>query len=103
MLSKAKLPKHFLGEALYIVVHIINLSPVVALNGEVLERFGLGRMSGMIICESSIVKHMCMFQRMIDPSWMQRQDNASLLVMVKMNLTTSSLILLRKRQLEVVM
>jgi len=35
MLSEAKLPKHFLGEALYTTVHVINLSPAVALNGEV--------------------------------------------------------------------
>ncbi|RDX84843.1 hypothetical protein CR513_34041, partial [Mucuna pruriens] len=32
MLSKARLPKHFWGEALYTTVHVINLSPVVALN-----------------------------------------------------------------------
>ncbi|RDX66524.1 hypothetical protein CR513_54695, partial [Mucuna pruriens] len=32
MLSEAKLPKHFWGEALYTVVHVINLSPAIALN-----------------------------------------------------------------------
>nr|KYP57082.1 Retrovirus-related Pol polyprotein from transposon TNT 1-94 [Cajanus cajan] len=35
MLSKAKLPKHFWGEVLYTVVHVINLSPIVSLNNEV--------------------------------------------------------------------
>jgi len=35
MLSEAKLPKHFWGETLYTVVHVINLSLVVALNNEV--------------------------------------------------------------------
>jgi len=38
MLSEAKFPKHFLGEALSNVVHVINLSPAVALNGEVLKK-----------------------------------------------------------------
>ena len=38
MLSEAKLPKHFWGEALLAVVHVINLSPVVALNTEVPEK-----------------------------------------------------------------
>ena len=35
MLSKAKLSKHFWGEALYTVMHVINLSPIVAWNSEV--------------------------------------------------------------------
>ncbi|RDX91561.1 hypothetical protein CR513_26441, partial [Mucuna pruriens] len=35
MLSEARLPKHLWGEALYIAVHVINLSLVVALNTEV--------------------------------------------------------------------
>ena len=35
MLSEAKFPKHFWGEALLAAVHVINLSPVVALNTEV--------------------------------------------------------------------
>ncbi|KAL9276813.1 hypothetical protein ACSQ67_025641 [Phaseolus vulgaris] len=30
-------------------------------------------MSSMIICDSSVVKHMCMFLRMRDPSWTRRQ------------------------------
>ncbi|RDY06554.1 hypothetical protein CR513_09431, partial [Mucuna pruriens] len=38
MLSKAKLPKHFWGEAFYTIVHVINLSPVVALNTKVLNK-----------------------------------------------------------------
>ncbi|RDX88079.1 hypothetical protein CR513_30373, partial [Mucuna pruriens] len=35
MLSEARLPKHFWGEALYTIMHVINLSPVVSLNTEV--------------------------------------------------------------------
>ncbi|RDX99373.1 hypothetical protein CR513_17579, partial [Mucuna pruriens] len=35
MLSEARLPKHFWGEALYTVVHVINISPAIALNTEV--------------------------------------------------------------------
>ena len=38
MLSEAKLPKHFWGEALLAVVHVINLNPAVALNTEVPEK-----------------------------------------------------------------
>jgi len=35
MLSDAKLPKHFWGETLYTVVHIINLTPTVIMDSEV--------------------------------------------------------------------
>ncbi|WVZ20167.1 hypothetical protein V8G54_007489 [Vigna mungo] len=38
MLSEAKLPKHFWGEALFTAVHVINLSPAVALNSEVPDK-----------------------------------------------------------------
>ena len=51
MLSKAKLPKHFWGEALYTVMHVINLSPVVALNSEVQKKIGLARMRRVITFE----------------------------------------------------
>ncbi|WVZ06448.1 hypothetical protein V8G54_019794 [Vigna mungo] len=43
MLSKAKLPKHFWGEALFTVVHVINLSPTVALNSEVPDKIWFGK------------------------------------------------------------
>ena len=43
MLSEAKLPKHFWGEALYIAVHVINLSPAVALNSEVPNKIWFGK------------------------------------------------------------
>nr|KYP54197.1 Retrovirus-related Pol polyprotein from transposon TNT 1-94 [Cajanus cajan] len=43
MLSDAKLPKHFLGEALYTVVHVINLTPTVILNSEVPEKIWFGK------------------------------------------------------------
>ncbi|WVZ03005.1 hypothetical protein V8G54_023811 [Vigna mungo] len=52
MLSKAKLPKHFWGKALLTAVHVINLSPAIALNCQ--TRFGLARMLLMIICMSSV-------------------------------------------------
>nr|KYP49351.1 Retrovirus-related Pol polyprotein from transposon TNT 1-94 [Cajanus cajan] len=38
MLSDAKLPKHFWGEALYTAVHVINLTSTVILNSEVLDK-----------------------------------------------------------------
>ena len=43
MLSEAKLPKHFWDEALYIAVHVINLSSAVALNGEVSDKIWFGK------------------------------------------------------------
>ncbi|RDY03371.1 hypothetical protein CR513_13054, partial [Mucuna pruriens] len=43
MLSEARLPKNFWGEALYIAVHVINLSPIVALNIEVSDKIWFGK------------------------------------------------------------
>ena len=43
ILSEAKLPKHFWGEALYTAVHVINLSPAVALNSEVPNKIWFGK------------------------------------------------------------
>ena len=43
MLSEAKLPKHFLREALLVVVHVINLSLAFALNIEVPDKIWFGK------------------------------------------------------------
>ncbi|RDY10906.1 hypothetical protein CR513_04505, partial [Mucuna pruriens] len=43
MLSKARLPKHFWGEAIYTIVHVINLIPTVALNTKVLDKIWFGK------------------------------------------------------------
>ncbi|WVZ14283.1 hypothetical protein V8G54_011849 [Vigna mungo] len=43
MLSEAKLPKHFWGEVLFTAVHVINLSPAVALNSEVSNKIWFGK------------------------------------------------------------
>ena len=43
MLSEAKLPKHLQGEALYTTVHVINFSPIVALNSEAPNKIWLGK------------------------------------------------------------
>lgn len=43
MLSEAKLPKHFWGEALYTAMHVINLSPAAALNAEVPDKIWFGK------------------------------------------------------------
>ncbi|RDX89796.1 hypothetical protein CR513_28430, partial [Mucuna pruriens] len=43
MLSEARLPKHFWGEALYTAVHVINLSPTVVLNIEVPDKIWFGK------------------------------------------------------------
>ena len=99
MFSEAKLPKHFWGEALYMAVHVINLSLIVALNSEVSNKFWFGKN----VKYDHLRFFDCKFQTMRDPSWMQSQDSVSSLVMVRMNLVTGSMILLRKSLLEVVM
>ena len=43
MLSDAKLPKHFWGEALYTVVHVINPTPIVTLDSEVPDKIWFGK------------------------------------------------------------
>ena len=43
MLSEAKLPNHYWGEALYTVVHVLNLTPTVALNSEVPDKIWFGK------------------------------------------------------------
>ncbi|RDY09567.1 hypothetical protein CR513_06043, partial [Mucuna pruriens] len=43
MLFEVRLPKHFWGEALYTIVHVINLSPIVALNTKVLNKIWFGK------------------------------------------------------------
>ena len=43
MLSHAKLPKSFLGEAMRIVVDLMNLSPSYPLEGDILERVWIGK------------------------------------------------------------
>ena len=43
MLSHAKLPKFFWGEAMRLVVDLINLSPLVPLNHDILQRAWIGK------------------------------------------------------------
>ncbi|RDX66523.1 hypothetical protein CR513_54698, partial [Mucuna pruriens] len=43
MLSETRLPKHFLGQTLYIAVHVTNLSPRVALNIEMSNKIWFGK------------------------------------------------------------
>ena len=43
MLFEAKLSKHFWGEALYTVMRVINLSPIVAWNSEVPNKIGFDK------------------------------------------------------------
>ncbi|GAU50368.1 hypothetical protein TSUD_284660 [Trifolium subterraneum] len=43
MLSKAKLPQHYWGEALYTAVHVINLTPTVVLYSEVPDKIWFGK------------------------------------------------------------
>jgi hypothetical protein len=43
MLFEAKLPNYYWGEALYTIVHVLNLTPTVALNNEVSEKIWFGK------------------------------------------------------------
>lgn len=43
MISEAKLPNHYWGESLYTEVHVLNLTPTVALNNEVLDKIYFGK------------------------------------------------------------
>lgn len=60
----AKLPKSFWGEALNTVVHVINLSPTVILDGDATQNFGYIRKLLMIIHESLVARPIFMLQRM---------------------------------------
>ena len=62
------MPKNFWGEALLAAVHVINLSPAVALNTEVPDKIWFGKNLAMIICVSLVAGHLFMFLRMKDPS-----------------------------------
>nr|KYP48956.1 Retrovirus-related Pol polyprotein from transposon TNT 1-94 [Cajanus cajan] len=153
MLSDAKLPKHFWGEALYTAVHVINLTPTVILNSEVPDKIWFGKNASydhlrVFGCKAFVhiprderskldtKTRQCIFIgygedefgyrfydpvekklvrsrdvqfmedqtiEMKDPSWIQRQGNASSLVMVRMNLATGFMILLRRSLLEALM
>jgi len=92
ILSEAKFPKHFWDETLHMAMHVINLSPIVELDSEVSDKICFGK---DVKYGHLIVFRLCMFQRMKDPSWMQSQDTVSSLVMVRMNLVTCFMILLR--------
>jgi len=43
MLNEAKLPKRFWGEAFITAIHVINLSPTVTLDGNVLDNVWFGK------------------------------------------------------------
>lgn len=69
LLSEAKLPQTFWGEALYSAVHVINLSPIVILDGEVPNKVWTGKHVSydhlrVFGCRCSV-----QFQRMRDLNW----------------------------------
>lgn len=43
MLSKAKLMDHYWGGALYMEMHVLNVTPIINLNNEVLDKFWFGK------------------------------------------------------------
>lgn len=46
MLFEAKLPKHFWGESLFALMHVINLSYAIGLTIEVLNKIWFGKNVG---------------------------------------------------------
>ncbi|RDY02478.1 hypothetical protein CR513_14057, partial [Mucuna pruriens] len=74
MFFEAKLPKHFWGETLYTVVHVINLSPVVDLNTEVPNKILFGKDVKAFVhvpkdkkSKLDIKTRQCTFIRLYDP------------------------------------
>lgn len=43
MLSETKFPNHYWGETLYTVMHVLNLTPTIALNSEVPDKIWFGK------------------------------------------------------------
>ena len=102
MLSEAKLPKHFWGEALLAVMHVFNLSPAVALNTEVPNKIWFGKnvsYDHLRVFDCRAFVHVPKDEK----SQIKRQGNVSLFAMVRMNLATGFMILLRRSLLEAVM
>nr|XP_012574906.1 uncharacterized protein LOC105852768 [Cicer arietinum] len=93
MLSEAKLPKHYWGEALYTTMHFINLTPTVILNSEVPNKVWFGKNVKYDHLRVFGCKAFVHVPKDEDPSWIQSQSSVSSFVMVKMNLATSCMIL----------
>jgi len=68
ILFEAKLPKHFWREALLTPVHVINLSPTIALSIEVLGKIWFGKNVSHDYFLVFGIGHLFMFQRMKYPS-----------------------------------
>ena len=82
----------FWVEALNTVTCVINLSPVVALDGDVPNRVWFDKDVSYDHLKVFGVKLVCMFQKMRGRNWMLKLSNVSSLVMVKMSLDIAFMI-----------
>src|ERR1044072_4561623 len=88
MLSEAKLPKHFWGEALYKEVHVINPSPAVALNAEVPDKIWFGKNVKYDHLQVFGCKT-CVYVPKDERSKLDAKTRQCIFKVVKMNLVTS--------------
>jgi len=88
ILSHAKLPKSFWGEAVKITVDIINLLPSVPLEGVILKEVWSKKKASYNHVRCLVVEHSSTFLRMNEPSLTQRQRNSFTLDLQEMNLDT---------------
>ena len=75
MLSHAKLPKSFWGEAMRTAVDLINLSPAAILNRDVPNRVWIGKDVSYGCLRFLAAGHSFMFLKMRGPSLMIRQNH----------------------------
>jgi hypothetical protein len=103
MLSHSKLSKAFWGEALNTAVHLINLLPSHALDGDVPSGFGPTKMCFMDTCRYLVVEHLCTFLEMKGLSLIARQRSVFSWVTKPVSLVIDCGIRLRRSWLEVEM
>ena len=103
VLSEAKLPNSFWAEALNTVAYVINLSPIVALDGDVPNRVWFDKDVSYDHLKVFGCKACVHFQKMRGRNWMLKLSNASSLVMVNMGLDIAFVIQLIRNSLEFVM
>ena len=103
LLSHSKLPRSFWGEAMRTVVDLINLSPSVSLNGDVLEKVWTRKEVSYDHLRESAVELLFIFQKMRGPSLIQKQSSAYFLAMGMKNLATGCMIQLTRKLSEVEM
>ena len=77
MLSHAKLPKSFWGEAMRTVVDLINLSPSYPLEGDISERVWTGKFVSFVYLRVFGYRAFVMLLEMSDPNLIVRLNSVS--------------------------